>query len=476
MIRDHARPSRPIRSVSFRRRLIVAYVLVAALSAGVLAIASYLLVRDARLTDSLHASAFVARVDLNLAQDLAPNAQTLAPGGFVQSYEREGSGTHVVLVFPGRAPVASDPRVNPPIPGPVIRLVDTGQLGYARIAVGGRPFLVVGGRAPGSSARLYFFFSEQQIASDLAQLRNALAAAWVGVVALALLVGWVLARRTLDPVARASQAARQIAGGELGTRLPDKSRDEFGAWARAFNDMADALEAKIAALSVAQERERRFTSDVAHELRTPVTALVAEASVLADQVAHLPAGARRPTELLIADVRRLRTLVEDLMEVSRLDAGSEPVMAERVELREFVANLVRVRGWAAQVALAGEPVSLTADPRRLERIIGNLVGNALEHGRRDVQVRIGSEGEVAHVDVADRGQGIAAADVPHVFERFYKADSARTGPGSGLGLAIALENARLLGGDISLSTEAGHGSLFRLVLPLHPDQPIVSKL
>jgi two-component system sensor histidine kinase MtrB len=465
-----------MRSVSFRRRLVIAYVLVAAISAGALAVASFLLVRDARLTDSLHARASEARVDLDLAQDLAPNSQSLDPNGFVQSYERAGTGAHVVLDFPGRAPVASDPRVNPRIPASVTRLADAGQLGYARIAVGGRPFLVIGGRAPGSSARLYFLFSEEQIASDLAQLRNALAAAWLGVVALALLVGWLLARRTLDPVARASQAARQIAGGELGTRLPDTSRDEFGAWARSFNDMADALQTKIAALSMAQERERRFTSDVAHELRTPVTALVAEASVLAEQVAGLPAGARRPTELLIADVRRLRTLVDDLMEVSRLDAGSEPVVAGHVELREFVATVLRVRGWDGQVALAGEPVTITADPRRLERIIGNLVGNAIEHGRHDVRVRITSDAGVACVDVADEGQGIAAADVPHVFERFYKADSARTGPGSGLGLAIALENARLLGGDISLSTEVGRGSTFRLVLPLHPDQRTVSEL
>jgi signal transduction histidine kinase len=463
---ERARPARPSRSVSFRRRLVVAYVLVAAVSAGVLAVASFVLVRQARLTDFLHAKAFETTVNLDLAQGLTPSQQTLDPAGFVQSYERRG--THVVLAFPGLAPVASDPRIDPPIPAAVRRLVGAGQLGYARIQVGGTPFLMIGGRAPGSAAQLFFFFSEQQIASDLAQLRNALAGTWLAVVALALLVGWLLARRTLDPVARASQAARQIAGGELGTRLPDKSRDEFGAWARAFNDMADALEAKITALNIAQERERRFTSDVAHELRTPVTALVAAASVLADQVADLPAGARRPTELMIADVRRLRTLVEDLMEVSRLDAGSEPVLAEPVELRAFVATVLRARGWAGQVALAGEPVMITADPRRLERMVGNLVGNAIEHGRRGIRIQIGSDDKVARLDVADEGQGIASADVPHIFERFYKADSARTGPGSGLGLAIALESARLLGGDISVSTQVGRGSVFRLVVPLHP--------
>src|SRR5438105_108755 len=123
----------------------------------------------------------------------------------------------------------------------------------------------------------------------------------------------VLARRTLGPVARASEAARLIAAGRLDTRLPVGATDEFGTWAAAFNEMADALEAKIAALSAAQARELRFTANVAHELRTPLTALVAEASLLSGQVSQLPDPARRPVELVIADVSRLRTLVDELM-------------------------------------------------------------------------------------------------------------------------------------------------------------------
>ena len=149
---------------------------------------------------------------------------------------------------------------------------------------------------------------------------------------LAALVGRLLARRTLEPVARASEAARLMAGGRLDTRLPAGPADEFGAWAAAFNEMADALEAKIAELVAAQERERRFTANVAHELRTPLAALVAEASLLSEQGGQLPAPARRPVELLVADVRRLRTLVDELMEISRLDAGTEPVQRRRVDV------------------------------------------------------------------------------------------------------------------------------------------------
>lgn len=440
-----------MRRGGFRRRLIVAFVLVAAVSSGALAVASYLLVRQARLTDFLHEKQFVATVDLEQARGLPP---TVNPAEFLRSYQ----GTPAILDFPGRTRIASDPRVNPPIPGAVQQLVDAGQLGYAEMTVGRTRYLMIGGRAAGSQARLYFFFSEQGIWTDLALLRTRLLIAWLGVVALALVIGRVLARRTLDPVARASQAARAIAHGQLGTRLEVRAPDEFGAWAVAFNDMADALEAKI-------EHERQFTSDVAHELRTPVTALVAAASLLDEQVAGLPDGARRPTELLIADVRRLRTLVDELMEISRLDAGSEPVQAQQFELREFTAALLRARGWVDQVTLAGEPVVVSTDPRRLERIIANLVGNALEHGRVDVRVDIGVGDSVIYVTVTDAGPGIAPPHAGHVFERFYKADPARARSGSGLGLAIALENARLLGGEITLSTQVGHGCVFRLSLP-----------
>jgi methyl-accepting chemotaxis protein len=206
-----------------RRRLVVAFVLVATVSAGALAVASYLLVRDARLDGSLAASAAAAREDLNLAATITYQAA----GGFVRAYEQRG--THAVLVFPGGRKVASNAQVDPPIPAVLQGFVREGQLGYQRMDVAGQPYLVVAGRVPGSSAQLYLFFSEQSIERNLAQLRNTLAAAWLGVLLVAALVGRVLARRTLEPVARASEAARLIAEGRLDTRLPVGAADEFGA-------------------------------------------------------------------------------------------------------------------------------------------------------------------------------------------------------------------------------------------------------
>jgi signal transduction histidine kinase len=451
-----------LRAAGLRRRLILAFVLVAAVSAGSLAVASYLLVRQARLDGSLATSAVEARQDLNLASAIAERDAA----GFIQAYERRG--THAVLIFPGGHRAASDPQVNPPVPAALHSLVGQGKLGYQRMTVSGHPYLIVAGRVPNSAAQLYLFFSEQSIGRNLSELRNALAVAWLGVLLLAALIGRALARRTLEPVARASEAARLIAGGRLDTRLTASGSDEFGAWAAAFNEMADALEAKIAALSAAQARETRFTANVAHELRTPLTALVAEASVLKEQVSQLPESARRPVELLIADVGRLRTLVAELMEISRLDAGSEPVQLRLVDVRSIVTALISARGWQDRVSVAGEPLMLTSDPRRVERILANLVGNAVEHTSGDVVVQLASDSAQACVEVTDAGPGIPAEHVLHVFERFYKADSARAGSGSGLGLAIALENARLLGGNISVRSEVERGSVFRLTLPREP--------
>jgi two-component system sensor histidine kinase MtrB len=236
--------------------------------------------------------------------------------------------------------------------------------------------------------------------------------------------------------------------------------------------MADALEEKIEALSEAQARERRFTSDVAHELRTPLTALVGEASLLRDHLDRMPEEARRPAELLIHDVARLRRLVDELMEISRLDSGGPSVEAERVDLTLLAAAVVRSRGWESRVDLRGQRVPVWTDRRRVERIVGNLVGNALEHGGAGVRVRVGKAGGgAAIVEVADEGPGIPSEHLPHIFDRFYKADPSRTGGGSGLGLAIALENARLLGGDIEVRSEAGMGSRFRLLLPVTEPLP-----
>ena len=458
----------------------LAFVLAAGLSAAALAASSYVVVREARLSDSVDRAVDQARFNLVLAGETLeqpPSAESVA--ALLDAYERRG-GFITVGSTPQRE-FSSSLSVGPrQVPEEVRELVANGELSYERTEISDARYLVVGGEVPGRGTELYYFFPEDRLWDELGQLRNILLVVLFVVVLLAALAGIVLARRTLRPVARASEAAHSLAEGLLETRLPVERTDEFGAWASSFNEMADALEAKINALSEAQARERRFTADVAHELRTPLTALVAEASLLAEQLDRMPADMRRPAELLVADVRRLADLVEDLMEISRLDAGQTRLREQDVDLSSLVTAVVRSRRWDGRVRIDGGEVVLSSDSRRLERIVANLIGNALEHGGREVDVRVGRDGVGAFVEVTDHGPGIRREDLAHVFDRFYKTDPARATPGSGLGLAIALENARLLGGDIDVWSEVGTGTRFTLRLPvtkpLHDGEGGVSRL
>jgi two-component system, OmpR family, sensor histidine kinase MtrB len=443
--------------VTLRRRLTIALALAVGMSAAALAAGSYFVVRHNLLADSVNSSAQQARRNLRAA----PTYLKAGPAALLNASRAGGFDTVGVqrgLQFSSRFDLALDQ-----VPSGLRRLVRQGKLAYQRRTVAGQYYLIVGGPV-GKRTELYYFFSEQSLRHELVVLRNILLIGGGILVLLAAFAGAVLARRTLRPVAQASEAAHSLAEGLLETRLPVEGQDEFGTWAQSFNEMAEALEEKIAALSAAQARERRFTADVAHELRTPLAALVGEASLLTEHLDQMPPESRRPAELLISDVGRLRSLVEDLMEISRLDAGAEAVHNEPVDLATLTGAIVRARGWDGRVRLDADETAIETDPRRVERILSNLIGNALEHGGDRADVRVGRENGRAFVEIADHGPGIPPEHLPHLFERFYKADPSRTGRGSGLGLAIAQENARLLGGAIEVWSEPGMGSRFTLRL------------
>jgi signal transduction histidine kinase len=437
--------------VTLRRRLTLVLALAVGLSAAALAASSYFLVRHNLLSDSVDSAIVQTRRNLEVAPAYPDT------GALVDAYKSRGDFL-TVATRGGRTYLSSTRASLRSVPAGLRAVVGRGELGYERTTVAGDRFLVSGAPAA-NGTKLYFFFPENGLRHELSVLRNVLLGGVGVLVLLAMLAGAILARSTLRPVARASTAARSLAEGLLETRLPVEGRDEFGAWAQSFNEMAAALEAKIEALSAAQARERRFTADVAHELRTPLTALMGEASLLADHLDRMPPESRRPAELLIADVGRLRRLVEDLMEISRFDAGAESVQAEEVDVPALVRATVRARGWEDRVRLEGDGLRVTSDPRRLERIVANLVDNALEHGGATVSVRIGED----EIEVADDGPGIPSEHLPHVFERFYKADVSRSGGGTGLGLAIARENALLLGGELQVASD-GRGTRFTLRL------------
>jgi len=447
-----------------RRRLAIAFVLVGGISTGALALGSYLIVRKSRLDDSAQRAVDQSKFNLQFATTERSVTELFA------AYRTRGNFCTLVIRA-GQAPERSGPFCPSAVSPALRKLVAAGQLARERATLGGTRYVVVGGALPGTNRQLYFYYDERGVWDDLDALRNVLALGWLSLTLLAGLVGTVLARRTLAPVAQASDAARSLAEGLLDTRLPVAGDDEFAAWAGSFNEMAEALEAKIAALSEAEARERRFTANVAHELRTPLTALVGEAELLAAHAEAMPPEAQRLSGLLVDDVARLRRLTDDLLEISRLDAGTEHTQTAMLDVGAAVAALLHEHGWDEHVSLSSGQVLLVTDRRRLERIVANLVGNALTHGGGAARVRITGDEAGVTLEVADDGPGIPAEALPHVFDRFFKADRSRAAPGSGLGLAIAQENARLLGGEITVTSQLGHGAVFLLRLPVTQPLP-----
>lgn len=330
--------------------------------------------------------------------------------------------------------------------------------------------VVASGAAALLAAACYVYIVGRRV-QDMASLPRILFASWAGTTLVAAVAGQMVARRTLSPVLAAAKAAASMAQRLLGPRdVADQQRDhedEFATWAGYFNELGTALEANIAALRAALAHERRFTADVAHELQTPLTALVAATALMDERLDELSTDLRRPAEIVVADVGRMQRLVEDLLELAGFDAGQQTVQIESVDLAIAVADLLRSHGWDDVVEFQADQVTVPADRRRLDRIVVNLVANALTHGGAGVSVQVRAAAPNASVVVSDRGPGIAPQHLPHLFDRFYKADAARTMTGSGLGLAVAQQHARLMGGMIEASSVLGVGTQFTVRLPLN---------
>ena len=302
------------------------------------------------------------------------------------------------------------------------------------------------------------------------QLRLALAVGALVMIVFALVISRPVARSILAPVEEAGRVAERIERGDLSARVPVTSRDEFGTWAERFNRMTGVLADTIRRLEASQHQNRRFVADVSHELRTPLAALVAEASIVGDHLDELPPESRRAAELLVADVGRMRALVEELMELSRFDASAEEVAVEPVDVVRLVRAVIASRQPTARFDPPAPSVVVDTDPRRLERILANFLDNAREHaGGTDVTVELDVSGEDLVLAVSDRGPGVPEDRLQRIFERFTKLDPSRSGGSSGgssgLGLAIAAEHAALLNGYLQAMNREGGGLRLELVVP-----------
>jgi len=341
------------------------------------------------------------------------------------------------------------------------------------------PGLAVGGqlRTPsGIQYGLYYLFplTEQQQTLDL--VRAAVATAGLVLVLLLGAIAGLVTRQVVTPVRFAARIAERFSSGRLSERMLVRGRDDIARLATSFNQMATSLQRQIGQLEELSRVQQQFVSDVSHELRTPLTTVRMAADVLHESRDEFDPVVGRSAELLQTQLDRFESLLGDLLEISRFDAGVAVLSAEPVDVRDLVhsvteaaAPLAARKGSGVTVDQPPAPCVAEVDARRIERVLRNLVVNAIEHGEgHDIQVRVAvDEGAVA-VTVRDHGVGLKPGESSLVFHRFWRADPARarTTGGTGLGLAIALEDARLHGGWLQAWGEPGSGSQFRLTVPL----------
>nr|WP_272578021.1 MULTISPECIES: MtrAB system histidine kinase MtrB [unclassified Streptomyces] len=327
--------------------------------------------------------------------------------------------------------------------------------------------------------QLYYLFPFTQEEESLKLVTGTLATAGVFVVILLGAIAWLVVRQVVTPVRMAAGISERLAAGLLQERMKVTGEDDIARLGESFNKMAQNLQVKIQQLEELSRMQRRFVSDVSHELRTPLTTVRMAADVIHDARDEFDPATARSAELLRGQLDRFESLLAELLEISRFDAGAAALEAEPVDLRDVVHRVIEGaepladrKGTRIVVRGAEQPVIAEADPRRVERVLRNLVVNAVEHGEgRDVVVRLasagGRSGGAVAVAVRDYGVGLKPGEATRVFNRFWRADPARarTTGGTGLGLSIAVEDARLHGGWLQAWGEPGGGSQFRLTLP-----------
>ncbi|WP_235468205.1 MtrAB system histidine kinase MtrB [Streptomyces platensis] len=342
--------------------------------------------------------------------------------------------------------------------------------------------LIIGKRlndANSNQYQLYYLFPFTQEEESLKLVTGTLATAGVFVVILLGAIAWLVVRQVVTPVRMAAGISERLAAGLLQERMKVTGEDDIARLGESFNKMAQNLQVKIQQLEELSRMQRRFVSDVSHELRTPLTTVRMAADVIHDARDEFDPATARSAELLWGQLDRFESLLAELLEISRFDAGAAALEAEPVDLRDVVHRVIEGaeplaerKGTRIVVRGAEQPVIAEADPRRVERVLRNLVVNAVEHGEgRDVVVRLasagGKSGGAVAVAVRDYGVGLKPGEATRVFNRFWRADPARarTTGGTGLGLSIAVEDARLHGGWLQAWGEPGGGSQFRLTLP-----------
>ncbi|MFD1507361.1 MtrAB system histidine kinase MtrB [Georgenia yuyongxinii] len=345
-------------------------------------------------------------------------------------------------------------------------------------ADGEGPGIVVGSPVtlPAAGAyELYMVYTLDPEEQTIFLVLRILSVGAVALVALLAALTWVITRWVLRPVTDAAHTAERIADGMLDERMDVRGRDELALLGESFNEMAGSLQRQIEQMEELSRLQQRFVSDVSHELRTPLTTIRMASEVIHDNKDSFDPVVRRSAELMQTQLDRFESMLADLLEISRFDAGAAVLDVEDRDVRDIVARVVEMsailaerKGSEVRVTAPEEPCTADIDPRRIERVVRNLVNNAIEHGEgRPIDITVGRTPTAVGVRVLDHGVGMSDEEATHVFDRFWRADPARarTTGGTGLGLSISREDTRLHGGTLEAAGRPGIGSSFVLTLP-----------
>lgn len=387
-----------------------------------------------------------------------------------------------ILVVPdqtGRGQVVSP--ADGQVPPELQSLVQRGRIAYQYVTIDFRgesaKALIIGTPTASSIPGLELYLVYPLIAEEqtLGIMRGIVATAGLAIIVLSAAIAWMVARQVVLPVRQAASIAQRFANGHLKERMVIRGEDDVARLAMAFNDMAQSLSRQITQLEEFGDLQKRFTSDVSHELRTPLTTVRMAADIISDSAGHLDAPTKRAVELLESELDRFESLLTDLLEVSRHDAGMAELSVSAMDVRlavedavSTVSHIAESAGVEVELDMPPESVVADVDPRRVERILRNLVANALDHSEsKPVRVTLRASDAALAVSVRDRGVGLKPGEEALVFNRFWRADPSRVrrSGGTGLGLAIALEDTKLHGGRLDCWGSPGEGSCFRLTIP-----------
>jgi two-component system sensor histidine kinase MtrB len=467
-----------------RARLVIAFVLMCVLTAAVTAGVTILQARSVVLTTTQDAAVSTLR---SSAERVAPDLRGPFDEADLRLLLRQlvpgtsGSGQATGFAASSGGIVAIDTS-NLVVPETLVRAAHASTSALVQtVRSDGADYLVVAMpivsstdvEAPGLVVYSFTPLAAQNLVIGGIATGAALAA--VPVVIASILLALIIARSLLRPVRRLQAGVEELSTGRLGTQIPVADGGEFGELARSFNAMSRDLLHEREELRAMEEKSRRFTADVSHELRTPLAAMSAVAGVLAADAERLPEETAEAVLLVADETRNLARLVEDLIEISRFDAGTAQLQHDDIDLAQLVQRTLAIRDWSQRVSVdAASGVRVRVDPRRVDVILANLVGNAVRYAGPEavITVRALIEAGDIRIDVSDDGEGIPRSVRARVFDRFVKGDPTRArSAGSGLGLSIARENATLHGGSLELADTSADGTTFVLRLPHAPAQP-----